>query len=74
MARTRLPLGEYTKQQDRALAEAAGFVNAEKPDSEDICFVPDGDYGAMIERYLGKRAGTENVPAIAAMATALKEA
>ena len=53
MARTRLPLGEYTKQQVRALAEAAGFVNAEKPDSEDICFVPDGDYGAMIERYLG---------------------
>ena len=55
LAHTRMPLGDYTKQEIRELAETAGFVNADKPDSEDICFVPDGDYAAMIERHMGKQ-------------------
>jgi len=38
----------------RAMAEESGFVNANKPDSQDICFVPDGDYAAFLERHTGK--------------------
>ena len=54
LAHILMPLGEYTKTEIRAMAEKAGFANANKPDSEDICFIPDGDYAAMIERFLGK--------------------
>ena len=43
-----------TKDQARALAKAHGFCNAEKKDSQDICFVPDGDYAAAISRYTGR--------------------
>ena len=49
----RFPLGKLAKAEVRALAEAAGFANAQKPDSQDICFVPDGDYAAAIERFTG---------------------
>ncbi|MDR3247602.1 MAG: tRNA 2-thiouridine(34) synthase MnmA, partial [Treponema sp.] len=38
----------------REIAAELGFVNAEKPDSQDICFVPDGDYGSFMERWTGK--------------------
>ncbi len=48
-----LPLGELTKAQVRRLAAENGFGNAAKHDSQDICFVPDGDYGAFLERYAG---------------------
>jgi tRNA-specific 2-thiouridylase len=54
LKRTRLPLGAMTKAQVRELAADLGFVNAEKPDSQDICFVPDGDYGGFMERWTGK--------------------
>ena len=50
----RFPLGELTKTRVRAIAAENGFVNASKPDSQDICFVPDGEYAAMIERFTGK--------------------
>ncbi|MBO5640667.1 MAG: tRNA 2-thiouridine(34) synthase MnmA, partial [Oscillospiraceae bacterium] len=53
LRRTLFPLGEMTKQQTRELAESHGFLNAKKPDSQDICFVPDGDYAAFIERTTG---------------------
>ena len=53
LARTQFPLGGMTKTQVRALAEAHGFVNAKQRDSQDICFIPGGDYGAFLERYLG---------------------
>jgi tRNA-specific 2-thiouridylase len=49
------PLGDLTKQEVRDIASAQGFINAAKHDSQDICFVPGGDYGAFIERYTGKR-------------------
>lgn len=49
-----LPLGELTKEETRRIAEENGFVNAKKRDSQDICFVPDGDYAAFIQRYAGK--------------------
>ncbi len=50
----RFPLGSYHKSEIREIAEQCGFVNANKKDSQDICFVPDGDYAGFIERYTGK--------------------
>lgn len=50
LSRVLFPLGEYTKPEIRAIAEKAGFVNADRPDSQDICFVPDGDYASFIEK------------------------
>lgn len=52
---TRFPLGGLTKEQVRKIAEEQGFINAHKRDSQDICFVPDGDYVAFMERYTGKQ-------------------
>ncbi|MGN3974558.1 tRNA 2-thiouridine(34) synthase MnmA [Tsuneonella sp. SYSU-LHT278] len=46
----RFPLGALPKAEVRQLAEAAGLRNAAKPDSQDICFVPDGDYAKIVTR------------------------
>jgi tRNA-specific 2-thiouridylase len=54
LQRTLFPLGDLKKTDVRLLAEANGLVNAQKPDSQDICFVPDGDYAAFIENVLGR--------------------
>lgn len=54
LAGTRFPLGELTKAEVRRIAEKNQFINANKPDSQDICFVPDGDYVAAIKRFSGK--------------------
>lgn len=51
---TLFPLGNMRKSEVRQLAEANSFINAAKPDSQDICFVPDGDYAAFLERQTGK--------------------
>ena len=48
------PLGELTKEETREIAESQGFINAKKRDSQDICFVPDGDYSNFIRNYTGK--------------------
>ena len=48
------PLGEYQKSEIRELAESWGFVNARQKDSQDICFVPDGDYATFIGKRTGK--------------------
>ena len=54
LSRVRFPLGEFEdKEQIRQMAQAEGFVNARKRDSQDICFVPDGDYTAFIENRTG---------------------
>lgn len=45
-----LPLGGISKAQVRALTDEAGLISADRPDSQDICFVPDGDYAAFIEK------------------------
>ena len=50
-----LPLGGLTKPEVRAIAEAQGFVTAHKQESQDICFVPDGDYARVVERESGIR-------------------
>lgn len=52
------PLGSMKKTEARKLATESNFINAEKPDSQDICFVPDGDYGAFLERETGKNYST----------------
>ena len=54
LAHTRLPLGAMHKSETRRIAEEQGFYNADKPDSQDICFVPDGDYAGFIARYTGR--------------------
>ena len=54
LSRLLLPLGGLTKEETRTLAEEHGFVNARKRDSQDICFVPDGDYAGFIRRWTGK--------------------
>jgi tRNA-specific 2-thiouridylase len=51
LARTMFPLGGYTKPQVRELARELGLPVAEKPDSQEICFVPNGDYASFIEAY-----------------------
>ncbi len=55
LAHIRFPLGEMdSKEQVRQMAEQQGFANARKRDSQDICFVPDGDYAAFIRRQTGR--------------------
>ena len=48
------PLGGYTKTEIRQIANENGFTNANKKESQDICFVPDGDYASFIKKYTGK--------------------
>ncbi len=55
LAHTLFPLGNMTKEDVRKKASENGFVNADKPDSQDICFVPDGDYAKVIEAHTGRR-------------------
>lgn len=52
---TLMPVGAYEKTQIRAIAEREGLRVAHKPDSQEICFVPDNDYAGFIERSTGKR-------------------
>lgn len=51
LAHAMFPLGELSKEEARALATEAGFENARKDESQDICFIPDGDYVGFIERW-----------------------
>ena len=60
LSRTIMPLGRYTKNEVRQIAEEAGLPVAKKPDSEEICFVPDHDYASFIERYTGTEAEPGN--------------
>lgn len=54
LRRAYFPLGELTKTEVRAIAEEHGFVNAHKRDSQDICFIPDGDYVSALRRLTDK--------------------
>src|SRR5262244_707212 len=57
LSRTRFPLGDMTKPQVRKLAHRHGLAIAEKPDSQEICFVPGGDYKRFIDAYLAEQGG-----------------
>src|SRR6202163_2650357 len=63
LSRTIFPLGEMTKPEVRELARHHGLALAEKPDSQEICFVPGGDYKRFIDAYLAERG--ESLPATA---------
>jgi len=54
LAHTSFPLGELSKDEVRKIAEENDFINANKPDSQDICFVPDGDYVSVLKKYSGR--------------------
>ena len=55
LAHTLMPVGEYPKEEIRNLALKAGLPVANKPDSQDICFIPDDDYGAFIDKTAEER-------------------
>ena len=55
LAHTLMPVGAYSKDQIRQLAEEIGIPVANKPDSQEICFIPDHDYARFIESYTGRR-------------------
>lgn len=53
LSRTLFPLGDYKKTEIRLIAEENGLINAHKHDSQDICFLPDGNYPKFIEKFSG---------------------
>ena len=55
LSRTLFPLGAMTKPEVRELARQHGLALAEKPDSQEICFVPGGDYKNFLDAYLGEQ-------------------
>ena len=54
LAQTVFPLGAMRKKEVRKIAESLGFADEEKRESQDLCFVPDGDYATFIEQYMGQ--------------------
>lgn len=54
LSHTLMPVGEYSKEEIRQIAKEAGLTVANKPDSQEICFVPDNDYAGFIERETGE--------------------
>jgi tRNA-specific 2-thiouridylase len=62
LARSLFPLGEMSKPEVRAAARDAHLAVAEKAESQEICFVPDGDYAGFIDRYLAAEGKTERLP------------
>jgi tRNA-specific 2-thiouridylase len=60
LSKTWFPLGGYTKDKIRELAHAANLVTAAKPESMDICFIPNGDYAAFLERHFPHMIPKEN--------------
>ena len=57
LAHTLMPLGDYPKEEIRRLAQDAELVNADKPDSQDICFIPSGDYKSFLKNHGGQQPG-----------------
>ncbi len=55
LARTLMPVGDYTKKEIRAIAEELGLAVAQKKDSQEICFIPDKDYAGYIDRVCGEQ-------------------
>lgn len=60
LARTLMPVGDFTKEEIRQMAEDMGLPVAKKKDSMDICFIPDNDYAAFIQRSAGEVPGAGN--------------
>ncbi len=62
LARSLFPLGELTKQEAREIARRHNLPVAEKAESQEICFVPDGDYAGFIDRYLDAEDRADDAP------------
>ena len=62
LSRALFPLGEMSKPEARDAARQHGLAVAEKKESQEICFVPDGDYAGFIDRYLEAEDATERLP------------
>jgi tRNA-uridine 2-sulfurtransferase len=62
LSRAYFPLGEMTKSDVRGIARKAKLYTAEKKESQEICFVPDGDYSGFIDRYLAAGDRLEEIP------------
>ena len=60
LARTLMPVGDFTKEEIRQMAEDMGLPVAKKKDSMEICFIPDNDYAAFIQRSAGEVPGAGN--------------
>ena len=60
LSHTLMPVGEYTKDEIRQIAEEIDLQVANKPDSQEICFIPDNDYGRFISENSGKPVETGN--------------
>lgn len=60
LSKTLFPLGDYSKPQIREIASNMNLCVARKSDSQDICFVPDGDYASFIENFTGTKFGCGN--------------
>jgi tRNA-specific 2-thiouridylase len=63
LERSSFPLGELRKSEVRALAQELGIASAQKPESHEICFVPNGDYARFVESYLQQRGAGGEQPA-----------
>lgn len=59
LAHTLMPIGQYSKDEIRQIAKDAGIPVADKPDSQDICFIPDGDYKAFLQKYADRELPSE---------------
>ena len=62
LSRSLFPLGDMSKPEVRDVARNSGLAVAEKAESQEICFVPDGDYAGFIDRYLAAESETERLP------------
>ncbi len=60
LKRTKMPVGDYTKEEIREIAKKLELPVAKKPDSQEICFVPDHDYASFLESYTKKKAEAGN--------------
>lgn len=60
LSHTLMPCGDYTKPEIRSIAERIGLEVYRKKDSQEICFIPDNDHGAYIEKYSGKEVKSGN--------------
>ncbi|MFN2598877.1 MAG: tRNA 2-thiouridine(34) synthase MnmA [Pyrinomonadaceae bacterium] len=74
LSRTLFPLGELTKTETREIARRAGLAVAEKSESQEICFVPDGDYAGFIDRYLDAEGRATEAPGAGEIVNARGEA
>ena len=61
LSKTLFPLGGMTKAEVRAHAERLGLVTAKKPESQDVCFIPDNDHTSFIDRYRPEQEGKGNI-------------